>query len=328
MILAEKIIRLRKQLGWSQEELAEKMSVSRQSISKWESANSIPDLNKIIALAKIFDVSTDFLLLDENEVLQNNGTDTAPDTPLISLEQAKVYVESKLAVSSSVTKGAILCLCSAIPLLFLLAMAQGQRLNITTSTAAAFGILALLVMVSIAVSYFIKANDYKAQTAIIDEQQFDLAYGVHSVFSEKLNAFKSIYHKKLSIGVGLFIISPMALIFAAVFSQDNDILILMLIVLKLFIAAGLTLVIPVSTRLTAYQNILADIKLKHEKSERNKRIESFASFYWPLLTAIYLGWSLWTMDWGITWILWPVGSVLYIALVGLMDLLIKDSTSY
>jgi transcriptional regulator with XRE-family HTH domain len=44
MILAEKIIRLRKQVGWSQEELAEKMDVSRQSVSKWVSTNSIPDL--------------------------------------------------------------------------------------------------------------------------------------------------------------------------------------------------------------------------------------------------------------------------------------------
>ena len=54
MILADKIIKLRKQLGWSQEELAEKMNVSRQSVSKWESTNSIPDLNKIIVMADIF----------------------------------------------------------------------------------------------------------------------------------------------------------------------------------------------------------------------------------------------------------------------------------
>jgi len=56
MILAEKIVRLRKQVGWSQEELAEKMNVSRQSVSKWESTNSIPDLNRIIMLAELFDV--------------------------------------------------------------------------------------------------------------------------------------------------------------------------------------------------------------------------------------------------------------------------------
>ena len=50
MILADKIINERKKNGWSQEELAEKLSVSRQSVSKWESAQSTPDLQKIIQI--------------------------------------------------------------------------------------------------------------------------------------------------------------------------------------------------------------------------------------------------------------------------------------
>ena len=53
MILADKIINLRKKEGWSQEQLAEKIGVSRQSISKWESAQSIPDMNKLLVLAQI-----------------------------------------------------------------------------------------------------------------------------------------------------------------------------------------------------------------------------------------------------------------------------------
>ena len=65
MILADKIIYLRKRAEWSQEELAEKMGVSRQSISKWEGAQSIPDMNRLLKLSQIFGVSTDFLLKDE-----------------------------------------------------------------------------------------------------------------------------------------------------------------------------------------------------------------------------------------------------------------------
>ena len=65
MILAEKITRLRKQKGWSQEELASRLNISRQSVSKWESTASIPDLDKIIKLSEVFDVSTDYLLKEE-----------------------------------------------------------------------------------------------------------------------------------------------------------------------------------------------------------------------------------------------------------------------
>ena len=67
MILADKIIMLRKKNGWSQEELAEKLNVTRQSVSKWEGAQSVPDLTRILQLAQIFEVSTDYLLKDELE---------------------------------------------------------------------------------------------------------------------------------------------------------------------------------------------------------------------------------------------------------------------
>lgn len=72
MNLNQKITQLRNDNNWSQEELAEKLNVSRQSVSKWESGQSKPDLDKIIALADIFDVSTDYLLKDDTEEKSNN----------------------------------------------------------------------------------------------------------------------------------------------------------------------------------------------------------------------------------------------------------------
>ena len=65
MILGEKIIRLRKQREWSQEELASQLGISRQSVSKWESGASIPDLDKIIKMSSLFGVTTDYLLKEE-----------------------------------------------------------------------------------------------------------------------------------------------------------------------------------------------------------------------------------------------------------------------
>lgn len=67
MILADKIIKERKRLGLSQEELAEKMNVSRQAVSKWEGNQSIPEIEKILQLSSLFGVTTDYLLKDEIE---------------------------------------------------------------------------------------------------------------------------------------------------------------------------------------------------------------------------------------------------------------------
>ena len=79
MILADKIIALRKRAGWSQEELAERMQVSRQAVSKWEGAQAIPDIDKILALSRLFGVTTDSLLKDEIEIDESaRGADGAP----------------------------------------------------------------------------------------------------------------------------------------------------------------------------------------------------------------------------------------------------------
>jgi len=68
MTLGEKIVNLRLNIGLSQEELAEKVNVSRQSVSKWEMNQALPQIDKVLMLCELFNVSTDALLLDKIEV--------------------------------------------------------------------------------------------------------------------------------------------------------------------------------------------------------------------------------------------------------------------
>ena len=67
MKLQDKIFMLRIRNEWSQEELAEKMNVSRQAISRWENGTALPDAQNILQLSKLFNVTTDYLLNDEYE---------------------------------------------------------------------------------------------------------------------------------------------------------------------------------------------------------------------------------------------------------------------
>ena len=86
MNISEKIYNLRKEKGLSQEAFAEALGVSRQSVSKWESGKAIPDSAKILALSQLFDVSTDFLLKDEQEFIyeQTEPDEAASDDGIIS----------------------------------------------------------------------------------------------------------------------------------------------------------------------------------------------------------------------------------------------------
>ena len=78
MKLAEKITMLRKRAGLSQEELAEKLKVSRQAVSRWEQGAAVPDTANVVQLARLFGVATDFLLLDEQEEPFTNQAATMP----------------------------------------------------------------------------------------------------------------------------------------------------------------------------------------------------------------------------------------------------------
>ena len=71
MIFAEKLKTLRKEKNISQEQLAEKIHVSRQAITKWESGNGIPDIENLIAISALFNESLDSLLSEEKSLISN-----------------------------------------------------------------------------------------------------------------------------------------------------------------------------------------------------------------------------------------------------------------
>lgn len=70
MTIAEKIKQLRKDNSMTQEDLAEKLNVSRQTISKWETSVTIPDADNIVAISKLFNITTDELLDYRVETVQ------------------------------------------------------------------------------------------------------------------------------------------------------------------------------------------------------------------------------------------------------------------
>ena len=123
MILADKITELRKKNGWSQEELAEKLNVSRQSVSKWEGAQSIPDLDKILQMSKIFGVTTDYLLKDEMgeaEYLPEGGdAETDAEYRKVSLQEAHEFLAIREQNSVKIAFGVMLCILSPVFMIFM-----------------------------------------------------------------------------------------------------------------------------------------------------------------------------------------------------------------
>lgn len=324
MNLAEKIIKLRKQVGWSQEELAEQLDVSRQSVSKWESGNSVPDLKKIVKLASLFSVSTDDLLTAESDAMDTHYQPHTNAVKQINLQQALSYSDSKMVVSVLTIKGIILSLCSVIPLFLLLTITNIFPTIMSQKSASVLGLLGLLILVATAAYFLIKTTQYQDEHNVIEKQDFELRQEVRDAFNQRLRVFIPRYHRILVGGIFLCMVSFVPLVVVNSLFAAAEWSLVMVSLMFIMIAIGIALVVSATTQHNVYKMLLQRGIKDSSVVEQNKRILKLSVFYWALLSAIYLAWSLWSMDWAVTWILFPVGALLYVALAALFGFLKHD----
>lgn len=310
MILADKIIRLRKKNGWSQEELAEKMNVSRQAVSKWEAAQTTPDLEKILQLSNLFGVTTDYLLKDEIEY--EEFTDSTDETPIrrISLAEANEYLEQRKDASVKIAIATFLCIICAIPLLLLIALSEMTSLPIADNTAIGIGVVAIFPIVAIAVIMFIRVGFKNAPYEFLEKEPFDTEYGVIGLARDRQKAYRSTYVKYNYIGACTCVLSPVPLI-AGAFTENELLVMILLCVTMLIAGVGAMLFIVAGVRWASMQKLLREGEFSDKGKRKSKISETVGTVYWLAATAVYLCWSFLTDDWHITWVVWPVAGILF-----------------
>ena len=318
MILAEKITMLRKQNGWSQEELAMKLDISRQSVSKWESTASVPDLDKIIKLSQIFGVSTDFLLKDELEIEETMipaGADSL-ETPKrkVSVEEANVFMNLTETVAVWIASGVMLCILSLIPLLALSGLGEYGLIPLSEDAGAGLGMIFLFVMVGIAVAIFILKGMQLTPFEYLEKEEFTLEYGIYGIVEKKKQEFEHTFRACITIGVLLCIFSVIPLFLTELFPDSELLEVWSICILLIMVACGVFLFVWAGMIHGSYQKLLQEEDYSGEMKHTNKKIEAISGAYWCLITAIFLAYSFLTKDWGRSWIIWPCAGVLYAAI--------------
>ena len=102
MTLGEKIAKQRKELNYTQEQLADVLGVSRQSISKWQSDIAYPETDKLIELGKLFDCSIDYLL--KEDVIEKNGAQASGFTEKVEEISRKVMTDKNKGKAKKILK--------------------------------------------------------------------------------------------------------------------------------------------------------------------------------------------------------------------------------
>lgn len=321
MIFADKLIQLRKQAGWSQEELADHMNVTRQSISKWEGAQSLPDLDKIVLLSKLFHVSTDYLLKEE---IENSGsTDTLNEESYrksVTMEEANAFLSIKAITSKSVAYATLICILAPICLLILGAISESSKYALSENAAAGIGMIVLLILVAIAVALFIASGSKTASFAYLEKEVFETEYGVKEMVWEQKNQYKDTYIKKNIIGVCLCIISIIPLFIGLMWDEENDLLLtIMLAVTLVLVGIGVVFLVHNGIIWASYEKLLQEGDYSIEKKSRVSMTSAISSAYWLTATAVYLAYSLTTNEWKYSWVIWVVAGVLYPALLAIIN---------
>ncbi len=316
MILADKIIRLRKKNGWSQEELADKMNVSRQAVSKWEGAQSIPDLEKILQLSILFGVTTDYLLKDEiesEELTNDSSSDTA--VKRISLEEANAYIEQRKKASWLIALGAFLCILSPITMMVLSILSELPDSVISEATAGSVGLTVLFAFILCAVPIFIYWGFKNEPYAFLDKNvPFELEYGVKGFVTEKKNAFRTTYIAYNIIATCLCIFSVVPLLLLS-FTENEILVAAALAFMLIIVGIGTGMFIIVGTQNASMQKLLKEGDFTEKEKNRSGVKETVGFCYWGILTAIYLAVSFLNNQWDLSWLIFAVGGILFPAVM-------------
>ncbi len=326
MILADKIIQLRKKNGWSQEELAEQMGVSRQAVCKWEGAQSIPDINKLIQLSQLFGVTTDYLLKDEIEDVVYD-TDSYQEEPeneeqsrrYVSMEEANAFLKVKEETSGKIAFGVFLCILSPIVMFLLAGAAECGMIPMTEDMAGGLGMLFLLIIIAPAVAIFIQCGMKTSPYDFLDKEAIETQYGVTGMVKERRDNFRDTYIKYLILGVILCVLAAIPLFCVAMINTTEFYEVVALCLVLLIVAIGVVFIVKVSIPWEAMKKLLQEgdysIAEKEKKRTGKDLIGPISGIYWMICTAIYLGVSLTQNNWEFAKVLWPVAGVLFVVVL-------------
>lgn len=325
MKLEEKIMTLRKRNGWSQEELAFRLDVSRQAVSKWEMGASVPDLDKIIKMSEIFGCTTDYLLKDETAESISTVTEAknAEAGRQVCDEEGEAYLSLVRKHSWTIAIGVLICVLSPIGLFLFEALWLTGHFP-SEDLAGVLGIVFLLALCAVGVVFFIVGGISLSKYDYLEKEVIEISDRLQERLREKRAAENKGFITAIAVGVTLCILSVVPLLISAAFEEGDVWHCLTLALLFPIAACGVFLFVKFGMIRGSYAKLLQEEEYSVEKKRKEKKTSIFASAYWCFVTSAYLIVSFLTTAWHRTWIIWPVAGVFFAGLQQIVYAIMQD----
>ena len=313
MILADKIINLRKKAGWSQEELAEQLGVSRQSVSKWESSQSVPDMDKIVRMSAVFSVSTDFLLKDELSMDEDQTPQVQSSEPglrRVSMEEVSEFMELRSKAAPAFALNTLLCVASPVLLILLCGLSEVSE-RLSENVAVGAGLCTLIIMVAVAVMGFIRCSSPSSRYAFLEKEAFETEYGVTGLVRKRKEEFRETYTRVNSISTVLCILSVLPLFVSIIMNASDFMYIVSVCIILTVVSVASYGFVRVGIIMASFNKLLEEDDYSKENKARAGNSAGFSTVYWLVVTAAFLIMNFTGVD--RAWIIWPVAGVLFAA---------------
>ena len=330
MTLGEKITLLRKQKGWSQEELADRLDISRQSVSKWESNASVPDLDKIIKLSVIFSVSTDYLLKDEEqnlpmreEVVEFDGYEEEVPTRKVTMEEATTYMDIIKEIATPFALAVSLCVLSPICMIVMGGLAEFGAIAWSEDRAGSLGMIIMFLLLIVAVPVIIINSLKISKYEYLEKNKLALEYGVKEAVAERKEAYAPTFYKSIAVGVAIVLVGVLLLVIPAIVYQEEKLVeigeVYALGAMLALVAVATFFFVKSSWIYSGFEKLLQEGDYTLEQKRNAKKVEAFSGAYWCIVTAIYLAVSFTENRWDSTWVIWPVAAVLFAGVICIIN---------
>ena len=331
MTFSEKISALRKQKGWSQEELAEKLMVTRQAVSKWESAQSMPDLDKLVQLSEALDVSTDYLLKDEQA--QSAPVPAAAEQTVkprhVTQEEAKRFLQLQMAAIPKTTLGVALCVWSPIALIGLPVLRSTFNWGFPEEICSGIGLCVLLVMVAAGVALLLTAGGTLREFEYLEREPIETDNGAREQALHMQREMASFCTRQNTIGVVLCILSVLPLFaLMCVPGVPDGYYSLAVCALLLLVGIACLLLVRTGSMRGAVDKLLEQGDYTRENKAKSRFVGAVSAAYWLVVTAAFLFYTFCPNGNGqpqYSWFIWAIAGVLYGALMAALSVYRKKS---
>ncbi len=281
MNFAENLQNLRKKKNMTQDELAEKLQLSRQAVSKWESGSGYPETEKIISICEIFDCSMDELVRGKITLDKKDNYDLVMST-------------SAKQVSIAVT----LILLSVSIFLTIIGLSPDVE------QSSLIGICVILLGVAFAVPLFIvngfKIEEFKKKNPILN-----------NVYNEnEVEVGKTKYTKFTAIGISIILMGVMIMMLLLGLKIGGEESSLPVAILMYFITIGTSIIVYASNMKEKFDILKYNKENTLEYKEVKNKVGKICGIIMLITTIIFLIWGFTLNMWEINWLVYPIGGIL------------------